>query len=476
MPEPFILDEAITVRRPVEEAFAYVSVFSRIEEWDPAVARGESLTPGAPAVGSQFRIDMKAGFSLHYEVVEIEPNKRLLMDVTSKLFTAKEEILFEPRKNGKTRIRYIATFYFTAPLSTVNRLYPRAMQQVGEKTMEGLQRALDGEFEAPEESRALALADRLVLPGVWRFTRLGFKSARRHWNPMSAWLGDRHIVLTGATSGIGLAAAEELAGLGARLTLVVRDRERGEKVAQRIASQSGNGNVRVELCDMSLMSDVHALAERLLDAGETVDVLVNNAGALFNQREVTAEGLEKSFALLLLGPYILTERLRPLLAASDDGRVVNITSGGMYTQRIKVSDLQSERGKFAGAVAYARAKRGLMILTEEWANEWVDDGIAVNAMHPGWADTPGVESSLPEFYKLTKRFLRSPREGADTAVWLAAAPEAADVTGKLWLDRQQHPAYILGRTRESLEEREALLSELAALAARTHEGMGHEAA
>ncbi|MGB1141166.1 MAG: SDR family NAD(P)-dependent oxidoreductase, partial [Halioglobus sp.] len=437
--------------------------------WDPAVARGEALTPGAPAAGSQFRIDMKAGFSLRYEIEEIEPEKRLLMDVKSKVFTAREEILFDAPEEGVTTVRYIATFYFSVPLATVNRLYPRAMQQVGESTMAGLQRALEGEFDAPEESRALALADKLVLPGVWRFTRLGFRQARKQWNPMSAWLGGRHVVLTGATSGIGLAAAESLALLGARLTLVVRDQARGKKVATQLRKQSGNKEIRVERCDMSLMADVHALADKLLAAGDPVDVLVNNAGALFNEREETAEGFERSFALLLLAPYILTERLQPLLAASDDGRVVNITSGGMYTQRIKVSDLQSERGKFAGAVAYARAKRGLMILTEEWANEWAEDGIAVNAMHPGWADTPGVETSLPEFYKLTKRVLRSPQEGADTAVWLAAAPEAADVSGKLWLDRQQHPAYILKRTEETDGEREQLLEELAALAEQTRE-------
>ena len=469
MPSPFILDESITVQRPVEEVFAYVSVFSRIEEWDPAVARGVSLTPGVPAVGSQFRIEMKAGFSLRYEILEIEPARRLLMDVDSKPFTAREEILFEAPEEGVTTIRYIATFYFSAPMATINRLYPKAMQQVGESTMAGLQRALEGEFQAPGESRALALADKLVLPGMWRFTRLGFKQARKQWNPMSAWLGGRHVVLTGATSGIGLAAAESLALLGARLTLVVRDASRGRKVATQLRKHSGNHAIRVERCDMSLMADVHGLADRLLAAGDPVDVLVNNAGALFNEREETPEGFERSFALLLLAPYILTERLRPLLAASEDGRVVNITSGGMYTQRIKVSDLQSEEGKFAGAVAYARAKRGLMILTEEWAEAWAGEGIAVNAMHPGWADTPGVESSLPEFYKLTKRVLRSPEEGADTAVWLAAAPEAADISGKLWLDRQQHPAYILRRTRETADERGQLLAQLAMLAEQTRE-------
>jgi len=142
-----------------------------------------------------------------------------------------------------------------------------------------------------------------------------------------------------------------------------------------------------------LLEEVRALAARLLKKGKAIDVLVNNAGALINAREETAEGLEKNFALLLLSPYLLSSLLRPLLkkAASQHGvaRVVNVLSGGMYTQKIHVDDLQSRKGSYSGSVAYARAKRGLMILTEEWARRWARDGIVVNALHPGWADTRG---------------------------------------------------------------------------------------
>ena len=143
--------------------------------------------------------------------------------------------------------------------------------------------------------------------------------------------------------------------------------------------------------------------------------------------------------------------------------MVNVSSGGMYSQKIRVNDLQSQRGTYSGSVAYARAKRGLMILTEEWAKRWSDEGIAVNAMHPGWADTPGVETALPGFYKATRRLLRSPEEGADTIVWLAASTEAGKVSGKFWLDREQHPSHISKRTQETPAEREQLLETLAEL-------------
>tara|TARA_R110001599_G_scaffold353688_1_gene595353 strand:+ start:34756 stop:36192 length:1437 start_codon:yes stop_codon:yes gene_type:complete len=462
MSQIITLDETIVVDRPLTEVFAYVSEFSRIEEWDPGVARGTRLTDGAPGVGSEFRIDMKAGFSLHYSIVEFEPERRMLMMVDSKVFTAREEIRFKASEKG-TRVRYIANFNFPLPLAAVNRLYPAAMDRVGKSTMLGLKAALEDNYDVPEASRAVALADKCVLPGVWRFTRLGFKTASRHWNPVSAYLGDKRAVVTGATSGVGEAAARALAELGARVTLVARDKSKAEATAEAIRKQSGNPHVDIEIADLSLLAQVHALADRLLAADAPVDILVNNAGALFNPRQQTAEGLEKSFALLLLSPYVLTERLQPLLAKSADARVVNVSSGGMYTQKIHPDDLQSQHGSYSGAVAYARAKRGLMILTETWAERWADDGIVVNAMHPGWADTPGVGDSLKTFYRLTRRLLRSPEEGADTAVWLAAATEAGKVSGKFWLDREQHPSHIFKRTQETDAERSQLLTTLGEL-------------
>lgn len=462
MSQPITLDETIEVQRPLNEVFAYVSEFSRIEEWDPGVAQAHKLTPGAPAVGSEYRIDMKAGFSLHYTIIELEQDSRMLMTVDSKVFTAREEIIFANKGTG-TSVRYIAKFNFPLPLAVANRLYPAGMDKVGKSTMVGLKRALEDKFKAPAQSAALALADRLIVPGLWRFTRLGYRSARRQWKPVSAYLGNKHAVVTGATSGVGEATATALAALGARVTLVARDKRKAETTARNIRSQTGNSNVNIEVCDLAVMAEVHRLVDRLLVVGEPIDILVNNAGALFNPRQQTTEGFEKSFALLLLSPCILTERLQPLLASSGSSRVVNVLSGGMYSQRIHPNDLQSQKGRYSGAVAYARAKRGLMILTETWAEKWREDGITVNAMHPGWADTPGVESSLQTFYRVTQRLLRSPQEGADTAVWLAAATEAGGVSGQFWLDREQHPSHLFAHTRETADQRSQLLTTLGEL-------------
>jgi NAD(P)-dependent dehydrogenase (short-subunit alcohol dehydrogenase family) len=459
------LDEIIVVQRPLHEVFAYISEFSRIEEWDPAVARGRRLTEGPLGVGSQFRIDMKAGFSLRYTVIEWEQDRRLLMTVESKPFSAREEIFFTRAANG-TQVRYVATFEFLAPLASLLKTFPGIMERVGKSAMAGMQRALEDRFEPPRADWSTLAADRLVLPGLLAFTRFGYRAARRHWNPVSAYLRDRHVVITGATSGLGLATAATLAARGAELTLVARDRAKAKRVAQDLRRRSGNARIHVEIADLSLLADVRALVARLLAKGRPIDVLVNNAGALINPRTETAEGLEKSFALLLAGPYLLTEGLKPLLekaaAARGDARVVNVLSGGMYTQKIHVEDLESKRGEYSGSVAYARAKRGLMIVTEEWARRWAKNGIVVNAMHPGWADTPGVESALPEFHRVTEKVLRSPEEGADTIVWLAAATEAGKVGGEFWLDRRPRLKHVLSGTRETPAERRRLMKALAA--------------
>jgi uncharacterized protein YndB with AHSA1/START domain len=266
------LDETIEVQRPLHEVFAYISEFSRIEEWDPAVARGERTTEGPLGVGTQFRIDMKAGFSLHYTVVEWEPNRRLLMTVDSRPFKAREEIFFNRNADG-TRVRYVATFDFVAPLAALAKLFPGFMDRVGKSAMAGMKRALEDRFDPPRSDWGTVLADKLVVPGMLGFTRFGHRLARNHWNPVSAYLRDRHIVITGATSGLGLATAQVLAARGAELTLVARDAGKAKRVAQDLRRRFGNRRIHVELAELSLLEEVRALAARLLKRGKPIEFL-----------------------------------------------------------------------------------------------------------------------------------------------------------------------------------------------------------
>ena len=195
------------------------------------------------------------------------------------------------------------------------------------------------------------------------------------------------------------------------------------------------------------------MAARLLSRNEAIDVLINNAGALLNPRQETSEGIEKSFALLLLSPFVLTEALHPLLAKAGAARVINVSSGGMYAKRLSLKNLESNRGTYSGADAYARCKRGLVIMGEQWAEQWRSDGISVHNMHPGWAFTPGVEEGLPTFTQRTRKILRTPMEGADTIIWLSTATEAAKTTGLFWLDRTPHSTHLTAKTKETEEQR-----------------------
>jgi dehydrogenase/reductase SDR family protein 12 len=201
-----------------------------------------------------------------------------------------------------------------------------------------------------------------------------------------------------------------------------------------------------------------------------VSVLVNNAGVMTKERAVSADGIELTLATNVVGPFLLTNLLIPLLRESAPARIINVSSGGMYTQRVRVDDMQSERGRLDGPTVYARTKRAQVILTELWAQQLAGSGVVVHAMHPGWSDTPGVRSSLPRFYKLTRPLLRTPEQGADTIVWLGAATEPGRSSGRFWHDRRQRPTHLLPWTRETPQERERLLAECARL------GRFHDAA
>jgi NAD(P)-dependent dehydrogenase (short-subunit alcohol dehydrogenase family) len=307
------------------------------------------------------------------------------------------------------------------------------------------------------------LLDRLVLPGMAGFTNLGYRFRSRRFTRVDDDLAGRTVVVTGSTSGLGRAAAEAIAGLGAATVLVARSAERAERARSEIAETTGNGAVTVELADLSLMSDVRDLGTRLLESHREIHVLVNNAGALFNERRETDEGIELTLATNLLSGFLLTNMLLERLRESAPARIVNVSSGGMYTQGISLSNLQWTRGEYNGSRAYARTKRGQVILTELWHQLLEGSQVTVNAMHPGWAATPGVEASLPGFDKVMGPLLRTAEQGADTIVWLAASAEAAARSGGFYLDRQPHVTEVLPGTGADRSRKLALWQALAEL-------------
>lgn len=456
-----VLHETVNVKRPVEEVFAYVSDFTTTAEWDSTVISARKLTAGAVGVGTQFEVVCAlpvGSVTLLYTVQKLQDNACIELLGQSAFFDVYDTITLRSTKTG-THIDYRAEFTFRPLVSNVATLGRKGLEKMGRESVAGLGEALQDEFPLNETSGFTRMADQLVLPGVTMFSRLGYALGRKHFNPVSAYARNKHMLITGASAGLGYATAMELARRGAKLTLVMRDRHKAENTVAEIQRATGNPEVHYELADLSLMADVDSLVARLRKYGKPLDVLINNAGALFNQHGETSEGLEQSFALLLLGPYRLTEGLKPLLAKAPSPRVINVVSGGMYSQKLEVDTLQMpDTSAYSGSVAYARQKRALMALTQAWAATWKDAGITVNAMHPGWADTPGVRTALPLFHRLTRYVLRSAEEGADTIVWMAVATEAANVSGELFLDRQVRPTYLLDSTREGPGERDKLLA------------------
>jgi dehydrogenase/reductase SDR family protein 12 len=302
--------------------------------------------------------------------------------------------------------------------------------------------------------RALgALVDPTI---VLSFSRTGFAihGLAFRTGDLDVDLSGRRCLVTGANSGIGFETALGLADLGAEVGLLCRSRERGEAAVARIREVTGNPRVWLEVLDVSSLAAVRKVAARL--NGERVDVLVHNAGTLPDRRIETAEGFELALATHVVGPHLLTGLLRPALERSPDARVVWVSSGGMYTRRLTVSDPNWTRRPYDGVLAYAETKRAQVVLAELWAEVFRGTSVVVNAMHPGWADTPSVRTSLPVFHRVTRAILRTPAEGADTVVWLAAAPSAHEWTGRFFLDRTPRRTHLLPFTRETAEERRAL--------------------
>jgi len=301
----------------------------------------------------------------------------------------------------------------------------------------------------------------LELTFVGSFTRVGFVVRRIlfGWNtPADGSMTGKTVLITGPTSGLGRATADALASAGARLILVGRSEERLARVRDELVAEHGEDRFRIVVADMGLLDSVRAAVATILEEEPRLDVLVDNAGAIFPDRRETADGIEATLATMVVGPFVLIDGLRPLLERTGGARVIAITSGGMYWQTLPLDDLDYEEGPFSGPRAYARAKRAQTALMREWARRLaaVGSDLTINAMHPGWSDTPGLAETLPAFYRLMGPVLRSPAEGADTIVWLATDPRAGGLSGGLFLDRRPRPFDRAPLTRLSAADRRRL--------------------
>jgi NAD(P)-dependent dehydrogenase (short-subunit alcohol dehydrogenase family) len=287
------------------------------------------------------------------------------------------------------------------------------------------------------------------------FDRLGLERHRKRFvaGDLDVRLEGRTCLVTGANAGIGRATSRALAARGAQVLLLCRHAGRGEEARDALRRETGNPRIDLCLLDVSDLGDVRRVAGELrLPA---VHVLVHNAGVLPQRRVLTADGLELTFAAHVAGPHLLTALLAGRLRAGR-ARVIWVASGGMYLQRLSLDDLQWERRRYDGVVAYAQTKRMQVVLASQWARR-LAAGVEVHAMHPGWADTGSVRTSLPTFHRLMAPLLRDAEGGADTVVWLAVRPHLPGPSGSFWFDRTRRWAHLLPWTLERPGEAERLV-------------------
>ncbi|XP_002660947.4 dehydrogenase/reductase SDR family member 12 [Danio rerio] len=275
------------------------------------------------------------------------------------------------------------------------------------------------------------------IKGMREYTRSGFENASKSFaaKDLDVSMVGRSFMITGANSGIGKATAMTIAKKGGTVHIVCRNKEKAERAREEIVSASGNTMVFVHVLDLSESRKVWEFAEAFKKEHTSLNVLINNAGCMVNQREINSDGLEKNFATNTLGVYILTKCLIPLLEKSRDPRVITVSSGGMLVQKLNPDDLQTERAQFDATMVYAQNKRQQVVMTEFWAKAYPK--IHFSVMHPGWADTPAVASAMPQFYQLMRDRLRSAEQSSDTLIWLAMSRVTITFpSGLFFQDRQ----------------------------------------
>jgi dehydrogenase/reductase SDR family member 12 len=299
--------------------------------------------------------------------------------------------------------------------------------------------------------------DAAVVPG---FSKIGFAVRKRlgNWQPISSFdMRGKTVVITGPTSGLGEQVARQLAPTGANLVLVARNEEKCARVIDEIAPLcTGNTPVFVR-AEMGDLESVHSACVAIQQQFTHIDVLIHNAGALLNTRQLSPQGIEQTVASHVVGPFLMTTLLLPLLKG---GRVVTVSSGGMYSSGLPAFDkgetLEMPAHKYGGSKQYAIAKRAQVTLTEMWATR--EPQTEFVSMHPGWADTPGVQESIPGFRRVTAPILRTASEGADTIAWLAVVDPLPKASGTFWSDREVRSTHKTPQTkkRDTAETRKAL--------------------
>src|SRR5437899_6820373 len=252
---------------------------------------------------------------------------------------------------------------------------------------------------------------------------------------MVANMEDRVLLVTGANSGIGKATASGLARLGGTVVMACRSATRGEAARQDVVRDSGNSKVYLETVDLASEESTRSFAEQFKRKYPRLDVLVNNAGVYTAHREVTPDGLERTFEVNYLSGFLLTHLLLDLLKKSAPSRIANVSSSAHVGGTIHFDDLQGEQ-RYSGFGAYGQSKLAQVLFTRELARRLEGTGVTVNACHPGVIRTNLGMGGASPIVRFVRMFFKGPEKGAETPIFLAASPEVEGVTGKYFAKMQ----------------------------------------
>lgn len=282
----------------------------------------------------------------------------------------------------------------------------------------------------------------------YSFDKSGFLRHQKDFKK-EAWRPGKNLraLITGASSGLGLATARELLKRGVTVHLCFRDEEKGKQTLEELEREFPTAKIEYSIFELSYPYQFPSFQNRF-------DIVVHNAGGMPLKKKEATENYEHIFSSQVIGPYILTRQLIEQNLLSPHARIIFVSSGGMYLKSLNLSDLNFQKSTYNPYGAYANAKRAQIDLAELF-EEHFSGCYHFSAMHPGWADTPGVRSSLPDFWAFMNKRLRTPEQGADTIAWLAMT--AANIpSGRFWFDRKEASSAWVPFTRTSPSEKEAL--------------------
>lgn len=464
------VQQQILIQKPLSEVYPHLLDPMLLPVWNPFVLEARPLGAEAGGPASPYFLRMRVGwreFSLNLNLIRREeggPLGAIELHGRGDRFKVIERYRLHEEKPGESvRLDYELTL--RVPRRPAGLLAP-LLRRYAERVLDHLKKGLEGAPSRWESSPWQKLSDRLLIPAIFGLSRSGYAWQKSRWTAVLRPLEGKRILITGATSELGMAAARGLARRGAELILVARHEKKLRHLSELIQAESGQ-KPRLEFANLSLMREVLALSRKLRDEGRPLHVLINNPSKLPTRRIITSEGLELAFANGLLGPFLLGEELRPVLELGQPARLIQVTSAALYAQALHPEDLESEKADYGPLRVYGRLRRALLDLGEVWARRWSAESIAVHNVCPGLVQRLGPLPGLPENWSAALGdFLRSPEQGVDTLIWLAAAPEIQGTSGLFWFDRRPRPTALVPGTRSRPERQEELYQKLLGYAAR----------